>query len=576
MIGTLRKHQTWLWAFVIAAMSIGLVSYFTPTSSVGGAGGSSRPRNKPDLGSINGQPVGQEEYADAWKEVRLASFLHGGKWPGNDEASNRRLESETLSRLFLLQKLKEMDIKASDKTVALMVHEQLHDYPYASLESEILRPNGLQIADYERFVRNEADIRQLVAAASVSARLVTPAEAEAIWRKENQEVSTQLAVFWATNYLDKVVLTNGAVGSFYTNQMAYYRLPERLTVGYVEFAASNYLAEADSKLAKVTNLNELVSEYYFRAKGGTNAWTDTNGAPLSEVAAKEKIKAEMRSQQALLEARRAATDFGNELISQPDPNKAANLEKLAAAKGLQVKVTKPFDRLSGLDEFEQEQDIPLNSEDAPHANFRDTFREKAFATTDQQPIVFNPILGKHAVYVIARKDKIPSELQPLDKIQDKVTADCKKFMALELARKTGQSFQTNLTNALAMNKSFTDICAAEKVKAVDLPPFSPSTQALTNLDERINLRLLQNLASNLEVGHASPFIAQPSPEGGFILYVKARPPVDAAKMKEQLPEFMGQLRVFRQNEAFQQWFRKQAELAKVSGPKRETTIGSPQ
>ena len=43
-------------------------------------------------------------------------------------------------------------------------------------------------------------------------------------------------------------------------------------------------------------------------------------------------------------------------------------------------------------------------------------------------------------------------------------------------------------------------------------------------------------------------------------------------MQEDLPRFVNQLRNFRQNDAFQQWFRKQVELAKVSGPKRETTI----
>src|ERR1041384_4609859 len=177
MIGTLRKHQTWLWILVIGAMSIGLVTYFTPSSSVGSGSVSSRSRGQPDLGSINGQPVDQAEYLDAWKEVKLANFLHGGKWPGEDDSSKRRLESETLSRVFLVHKLQEMDIKASDKAVALMVHEQLHDYPYTSLETEILKPNGLQISDYERFVRNEANIRQLAAAASVSARLVTPAGA---------------------------------------------------------------------------------------------------------------------------------------------------------------------------------------------------------------------------------------------------------------------------------------------------------------------------------------------------------------------------------------------------------------
>ena len=575
MFGTIRKHQTWLWAFLVAVMSLGLVVYFNPNSG-GASGWSNRSRAQIDHGSINGQPVTDAEFLDAAKEVKFANFLHGNKWPGADEATKRRLETETLSRVFLIHKLKEMEIEASEKAVALMIHEQLRDYPYASLEQEILHPNGLQISDYDRFVRHEAAIRQLVAAASVSARLVSPAEAEAVWRKENQEVSAQAAAFWTSNFLDKVVVTNGAIGNFYTNRMGFYFLPERLAISYVEFPASNYLAEADALLAKQTNLNEIISEYYVRAKGGTNAWTDTNGPPLSEVAAKEKIKEEFRSQHALLEARRAATEFGNELFNQLEPNKAGNLEKLAAAKGLQIKVTKPFDHTSGLEEFEQEQNPAPRSEDSPQPGFREILRDRAFGLTDDRPIAFSPVVGQHAVYVIARQSKIPRELQPLEKIQDKVTADYKNYLAFELARTAGQAFQTNLTNGLAMKKTFADICAQEKVKVIDLPLFSPSTRALTNVDERISLRLLQGLVGDLDVGKASSFVpAQPPTEGGYILYVKDRPPLDEAKVKEALPEFMGQLRIYRQNEAFQQWFRKQAEQAKLAGPKRETTIGAP-
>jgi hypothetical protein len=562
--------------FIIAVMSVSLVAFFTSDYFAGGSGGG-RSRGQPDLGSINGQPIAQAEYFDAWKEVRLANFLHSGKWPGNDETSSRRMESETISRVFLIHKLREMDIQASDKAVALMMHEQLHDYPYATLEKEILEPNGLKAADYERFLRNEAAIRQLIAAASVSSRLVDPTEAETIWRKENQEVNAQLAVFWTSNFLDKVVVTNGATGNFYTNRMGFYRLPERLIVSYIDFQASNYLAEADSKLAKLTNLNDIVSEYYFRAKGGTNAWTDTNGAPLPEAAAKEKIKEEIRMSQALDAARRAASELGNQLITQPEPNKVDNFEKLAAAKGLQVKTTKPFDsRTNGLEEFEHEESLPARSEDAPRESFREIFRQQAFSLTDERPIRFSPIPSKTAVYLIARKSKLPSELQPLDKIQEKVAADYKNFMALELVRKAGQSFQTNLTNGLTLKKSFDELCAEAKVQTMDLPLFSPSTTALTNLDARINLRLLQGVASELDPGKASSFVsALPASEGGFIIYVKSHPPIDDAKMKAALPEFLNQLRVYRQNEAFQQWFRKQAELARVAGPKREPSVSAP-
>ena len=570
MFGTIRKHSTWLWVFIIIFVSISMVVFFSSTASLSGDRS-----NVGDFGSINGRPITQAEYLDAQKEVKLSSFLHSGKWPGNDEASGKRTENETISRVFLVQKLKEMDIKASDKAAAMMMLEQLREYPRESLEKEILQPNGLKLADYDRLVRNESAIRQLISTASVSARLVTPADAEALWRKENQEVSAQLAVIWTSNLLDKVAVTNGAISNFYTFQMGRYRLPERLILGYVEFSASNYLAEAESKLIKLTNLNEIVSDYYFRSRGDTNRWTDTNGVAIPEAAAKEKIKEEIRLNEAVLAARRAANDFGTELMNQTNANVAGNLDKLAAAKGLVVKVTKPFDHTAGLEEFPDDPGSPARGDDVVADSLHDTIRKEAFAMTDERPVLFRPIPGKSAVYVFARKGKVPSEMQPLDRIQDKVTADYKSFMALELARKTGQAFHTNLTNGLAQKKNFADICAADRVKTIDLAPFSAGTRSLTNLDQRVNIRLLQSLAQDLEIGAASSFLpAQPQSEGGYILYVKARPPIDEAKLKAALPEFVGQMRVYRQNEAFQQWFRKQVDQSKVMGPKRETTIGT--
>jgi len=58
---------------------------------------------------------------------------------------------------------------------------------------------------------------------------------------------------------------------------------------------------------------------------------------------------------------------------------------------------------------------------------------------------------KKAVYIIALKNKV-SELPPLEKIQDKVTADYKKAQALDSARKAGASFLGTLTNGLAQKK----------------------------------------------------------------------------------------------------------------------------
>lgn len=567
MFGTIRKHSTGLWYFLIVIISLSMVVFFSNTDFSKSSGGSG------DYGSIGGQPITQAEYRDAYSEVRLSQFLYTGKWPAGEESS--RLENETISRVFMLHKLKEMGIKASEKAVAVMIYEQLRDYPHAQLEKEILQPNGLSLADYERFVRNESALRQLISAASVSSRLVVPADTESLWRKENQEVATQLAVFWTSNYMDKVVITNGAIEAFYTNRQAFYRLPDRITISYVPFYASNYFVEADKRIAQLTNINEIVNDFYFRGRNGTNGWTDEKGNVLAEEAAKAKIKDDLRLNEALLAARRVATEFGSDLMNQPDPNATATFEKFATTKGYTVRVSAPFHARDGLEEIEDEPIGGRNSsEDA--STVRDNVRSKALALTPAAAVAFNPIPGRRAIYVIALKGKIPSEQQPLSSIREKVTTDYKNFLAVTKAREAGQAFHITATNGLAAKKSFTDICAAEKVKLIDLPPVSASTRSLTNVDSRVNLRNVQ-VALDMEVGKATAYMtAMPPMEGGYVLYVKSRPAVDEAKLKEQLPAFVNQLRVGRQNEAFQQWFRKQVELSKVMPPKRETTINSSQ
>jgi hypothetical protein len=48
-------------------------------------------------------------------------------------------------------------------------------------------------------------------------------------------------------------------------------------------------------------------------------------------------------------------------------------------------------------------------------------------------------------------------------------------------------------------------------------------------------------------------------DGGVIVYVKSRLPLDEAKMNASLPAFANYVRQSRQNEAFNEWFRKEAE-----------------
>ncbi len=563
MLGTIRKHQKWLWLFIATATIISFLAWTDPSGRLGFSfGGGSRnfyisPVNGKEV-RLYGTPISNDEFYKAYQETRIKYFIgSGGKqWPGTDESTARNLERETLSRVLLMRKLKDLDIYVSPKAVGRMARERIGDVPYDRFVREFLEvPGGASSADFERFCEHEAGIQQLASVAAIESEIVNPREIEALYRKDHEEVTTELAVFWATNFMDKVTVTPEAVAQYYaSNQFSLYRIPPRIQLSYVEFPATNYLAEADKEMAKQTNLNAIIEEYYF--KQGTNSFKDTNGVVLSETAAKAKIKEDFREQLGVREARRKASDFGNELSGQP--NRLDLFEKLAAAKGYPVKTSPPIGNAGDLENT----DLPL------------TFYRDGLALTNAAPIRYQPIVGDKAVYLIALRTNLPSELPPLDKIRDKVTLDFKHERALALARAAGTNFYHLLTNGLAQKKTFIELCAENKVKTMPVPPFSASTRSLTNLDERINLQMLQSYAFTLKPGEVSPFLPDMK-EGGEILYLRGRLPFDEAKVKADLPEFIAMYRNARLNDAFNSWFRKQAEQAQLVVPQKETSPQRP-
>jgi hypothetical protein len=84
-----------------------------------------------------------------------------------------------------------------------------------------------------------------------------------------------------------------------------------------------------------------------------------------------------------------------------------------------------------------------------------------------------------------------------------------------------------------------------------LPAFSLSTQELPELGERTDLNQLKRAVFTTPVGKAGGFEA--TSDGGFIVYVQSRLPMDQAKMNSDLSQYLAAFRRGRQNEAFNQW-----------------------
>ena len=99
MFGTIRRHQTWLWAVIITLTIISFVIFFSPYSKMNNSG-----RRAGNYGAINGQRVTDLQYANAYREVDLHTFLMSG---GN------RIEMETTLTTLLRAKYRLADSASS-------------------------------------------------------------------------------------------------------------------------------------------------------------------------------------------------------------------------------------------------------------------------------------------------------------------------------------------------------------------------------------------------------------------------------------------------------------------------------
>jgi hypothetical protein len=550
MFGTIRRHSTTLWVFLIAVIIVSFVIFFTPEvgRQAGPTGGV--------VGTINGREISQSEYEQTQKETLLRYLFAFGSFPASEAEARQRgvdLHQETVQRLLLKEKLRELGVSASDKAVAAFIAQSrafrdpqdggFRKEAYQNFLSRTLPTARLTEADFLRYARTELGLQQLQDFFGLSGGLLSAAEAEEIFRRENEHFLTEIVVFDPANYADRVPVNSTNLSQFYSNRMALYRLPDRVVVEFVQFNFTNYLAAGQREMDKQTNLAARIDAIY-NARGA-EAFRGTNNLPLPPEEAREQIRNEFLQEFAKLEARRAANAFATELYDR-EPRKPENLAALAREKGLAVAESQPFSRF----------DFPAGLE------VMENFAQQAFAIDDEEPFR-GPIAGANAYFVITVKKRIPSEIPLLESILQRVMDDYRAEEAARLAREAGAEFARKARAALAEGKTFAQAAAAMKLTANNLPPFSLSSQFIEGLPPAVSVFELQIKARELQPGAVSDYSG--GREAGFVLHLKGTQPVAEDVLKKELPAFTEQLREMRRRQAFQEWLRRNFETARVTG-----------
>jgi hypothetical protein len=552
MIGTIRRHQTWLWFFIIAAVIISFVAYFSPNRQYNNAGPDTSAVN---LGSINGEPITRQQLLAAEQEGRIFMRLNTGEWP--DSADKRKaLESFADTRLLLISELEQYHITATSEASARYTRQLLGIKPEDVVPADKIletlkklgQEGGVTIDDFDRFARHQAAQEYLAALVGMTGKLITPQEAEVFYRRENEPMETELVSFPATNYFSKTTVAETNIEDFYTKRQADYRVPDRIQVNYIAFDLSNYLGTVEKEQG--TNLNDKVDRVYLQQ--GAAQFKDEAGVQLSAEAAKAKIRKQVLDYSAMSEAAKEAKNFLNDLSQGHDdqhPYTKSDLAALAKTKNLTVKTTAPFDLKSGSKE------LPI----APK------FVRLLFQLRDDDPDdkerseLYAPLVGGEAgVYVVGFEKRIPSVIQPLSAVHEKVAADYRQSEALELAQAAGKRFEQALGAGLSQGKTFDTMCAAQFVHPRNLSPFSLTSTTIPELPDKAAFEQVMEVAAKMHPGQCSPFI--PTEEGGFLLYIKQQLPVDEAVLRRDLPAFLARMREHLQIAAFNAWFNREYQL----------------
>jgi hypothetical protein len=534
MIGSIRKHSSWLW-WIIAGLTIVSFVVFMGSGPARNGGGV---RAVGDLGTIYGRTITAQDYQKATGEFYLYFWMRNHQWPDKSAGFSRDdMEREVYIRLLLDGKARQLGIHVGEDAVVAAANDLLRSLdrngqPVAmdKFVEQILKPEGLGVADLQNFLRDQIVVQQLVQVYGLPGLLVTPAEAGQLYDREHQEVSAQAVFFSASNYLAQVAVTPAAIGQFYTNNLAVYREPDRVQVSYVFFNVTNHLAQAKTEWEK-TNFTEYVESVY--RQYGASQFPD-----LKPEEAKAKFRDLLIRDRALRDARAQANDFANAVFAIT-PAKPENLADYAKQKGFGAGVTAPFSANYGPQEF----------------NAPATFTKAAFELSADEPFA-GPIVAADGIYVIALANQLPSAIPSLDQIHARVVQDFRNYESVALAQTAGTNFYYQAAVQLAAGSSFAKAAIAGGQAPQVLPGFSLATEELPELGDRASLNQIKQAAFTTPPGHLSTF--QPSADGGFVLFVQQLLPLDTSKKAAELPAFTTQIRRARQNEAFNLWLQGEA------------------
>ncbi|MFZ4695569.1 MAG: SurA N-terminal domain-containing protein [Verrucomicrobiia bacterium] len=508
----IHRHGRWIFGGLLGIIIVAFVLWDY-------AGTYGRQRADLQMGAlpkIYGQRLNPRAFDTALRLSALNLLMMSGREVRMNDRARALVEEQTLQRLALVEKARQMGLTVSDAEVLAQARQwfskdnQFSNAAYTQFVSEILAPRRLSEADFEGMVRENVMLQKLFALVASSAK-VTDGEAAAFAKENLDRMSAVVCRFNAAEFLAESKPTDAQINEFYAKHPDLFRTSERVRVAYVLFPIEpEKIVPTDAELEEVYEANRSVF-----------VTSDGKPRPMKEVA--DVLRFQVKQRKAREIAAKQATELTVKLVPEPGKEEVS-FETLTRAAGLAVKD-------SGL----------ITPQELPAGIKAPEFAAAAHALGPENPISDPVALGETALVVMKFLERQPSTLPSLESVRESVKGACVAELAVKRAREIGAKKRAELQAALDQGKAFPAAASILGLKPIALPIFSAMDTPPRDRGEA----LVRRTAILLPAGGVGEFI--PSSTGGFFTHVLSRQAAKADEVANRLTEIkQGLLQMRRQ------------------------------
>lgn len=472
------------------------------------------PQNTQTSGTLYGEDVSERDF-------RMARFFELGMRESVASTSEmeEHIRKRTWRRLAALRTADRIGLSVSDDEVREAIRQDpsfaadgvFNKQRYRTIIESQLRI-GIQL--FEAYLRQELHLRKIRGVAQ-SILWTSPSDlTDSLTDLTDNFIVEHTTIGPADHTSDVDVGREGAL-TFFEERPDLFRIPEKVSVRYVAFPITNYMAETRIGDAQARKYYEEHIEEYSTV--GTNG--ESSARPLEDV--KDDIIALLELDAAILKAKDEATEFVVSLV--PDHfGYRRTWEDAAAALGMTTFTSEFF----AADEAVPGLDVDRN------------FNKAAFNLTasDQEGYFSDAIVSTSAVYVIAANEKRETRIPDFDEVADRAETLAERAAKREAFIKKSAEIKASIKSALETGLTFTEAAAKYDLTVVTTESFT-AYQGLSNDTEYSDILLPRILP--LEQGEMTDALAVE--DGALLAYVSERKPGDAGTIEWIRPQLTATL-----------------------------------